>query len=239
MFKSDIVTCSVPQSLQQLGQPPANENNFERSAYCLLLLTFASLSSRSLDFFIRSSQKKRFMGTCPLEMTRKMRGDNLPLWKWKWKKNTFTNWSCPFVWPNSTNWSSYVGSHGKRRTGSFEKNLSNVKHCIAFTTIEDIASRGEKKHIYQGNLKRPRRIWFKSYLASCTGNTATFTWLKQTIYCPSEVCYCLFVLFVFELPFIISSKSWRLCKILSPPNQNVIIVNGLPPKKGFAAKSKY
>ena len=142
MIKSNIVTCSVPQSLQQLGQPPAKENHFERSAYCLLLLTFASLSSRSLDFFIRSSQKKRFMGTCPLEMTRKMRGDNLPLWKWK--KNTFTNWSCPFVWPNSTNWSSYVGSHGKRRTGSFEKNLSNVKHCIAFTTIEDIASRGEK-----------------------------------------------------------------------------------------------
>ena len=193
MIKSNIVTCSVHQFLQQLGQPPAKENHFEWSAYCLRLLTFASLSSRSLDFFIRSSQKKRFIGNCPLEMTRKMGRDNLPLWKWKWEKDAYTSWSCPSVWPNSTIWSSYVGSHGKRRTGSFDKNLSDVKYLIAFRTIEDIASRGEK-HIYQVNLKRPRRIWFKSYLASCTGNTATLTWLKQTIYCPSEVCYCLLVL---------------------------------------------
>ena len=124
---------------------------------------------------------------------KEMGRDNLPLWKWKWEKNTYTSWSCPSVWPNSTIWSSYVGSHGKRRTGSFDKNLSDVKYLIAFTTIEDIASRGEK-HIYQVNLKRPRGIWFTSYLASCTGNTATLTWLKQTIYCPSEVCYCLLVL---------------------------------------------
>ena len=208
MIKSNIVTCSVHQFLQQLGQPPAKENHFEWSAYCLRLLTFASLSSRSLDFFIRSSQKKRFIGNCPLEMTRKMGRDNLPLWKWKWEKNTYTSWSCPSVWPNSTIWSSYVGSHGKRRTGSFDKNLSDVKYLIAFTTIEDIASRGEK-HIYQDNLKRPQESDLNpTWPPVLATQPPSLDWSRPSIVHLKYAIVCLF------WPVVIIASFYNLIKIM-------------------------